>query len=68
MNNKITATLDENGQISLPLEANHFLNLQSYDYLKVEIKSDSIILIPLKAIDEESINQFIHEGILIQTI
>ena len=59
-------TIDENGQILLPLEVNKQLNLQNNDWLKVNIKSDHIVLIPLKSgIDEELLDIIIHEGILI---
>ena len=61
-----TITIDENGQILLPLEVNNKLNLQNNDWLKVNIKSDHVVLIPLKSgIDEELLDIIIHEGILI---
>ena len=59
-------TIDEYGQILLPLEVNQQLNLQNNDWLKVNIKSDHIVLVPPKSgIDEELLDIIIHEGILI---
>jgi bifunctional DNA-binding transcriptional regulator/antitoxin component of YhaV-PrlF toxin-antitoxin module len=62
-----TITIDENGQIILPLELNQYLNLKSFEWLKVKIESDVIILVPPKALDEETIESLIHAGILIDT-
>ena len=59
-------TIDEYGQILLPLEVNQQLNLQNNDWLKVNIKRNYIVLVPLKSgIDEELLDIIIHEGILI---
>jgi antitoxin component of MazEF toxin-antitoxin module len=60
-----TITIDDNSQIILPLELNQYLNLISSEWLKVKIESDVIILIPPKALDEETIESLIHAGILI---
>lgn len=63
---KTLVTIDEFGQILLPLEANRELNLHNDDLLKVSIKSDHIIVAPLTkdAIDKNLIEALIHEGIL----
>lgn len=63
-------TINEHGQILLPLEVSQILNLQNNDVLKVKIESDRVILIPQTAeindnAFEEILEQIIHEGILI---
>jgi len=62
---KATFMINDNGETVLPLEANKYLNLRSYDWLKVKIEADSIIIIPPQALDEEAIEGLIHAGILI---
>lgn len=64
---KTTITIDENGQILLPLEVNQYLNVQNCDWLQVRIQSDGIVIIPPKELDEETIKELIHAGILIDT-
>ena len=61
-----TLTIAEDGQILLPLEVNRQLNLKNNDWLKVSIKSDRIVLIPPREVDEELIAVLIHEGVIIQ--
>ncbi|ACV62543.1 hypothetical protein Dtox_1686 [Desulfofarcimen acetoxidans DSM 771] len=59
-------TIDEYGQIMLPLEVNQQLNLKNNEWIKVNIKSDHILLVPSKpGIDEELLDIIMHEGILI---
>ncbi len=59
-------TIDEFGQILLPLEANQELKLRNDSCLKVSITSDHIVLVPLTkdTIDNNLIEALIHEGIL----
>lgn len=66
----ISITIDDFGQILLPLEVNKQLNLKNGDYLKVSIQSNQIIIAPFKSwfdeeLDEELLKTLIHEGILI---
>lgn len=66
----ISITIDDFGKIVLPLEVNEQLNFKNDDYLKVSIKSNQIVLAPLKfwfdeELDEEMLNTLIHEGILV---
>ena len=63
-----TLTIAEDGQIRLPLEVNQQLNLKNNDWLKVSIKSDHIVLIPPREVDEELIAALIHEGVLIEVL
>ncbi|MDD3888423.1 MAG: AbrB/MazE/SpoVT family DNA-binding domain-containing protein [Syntrophomonadaceae bacterium] len=59
-------TIDEFGQIQIPLEVNQELNLQNNDWLKVSIKSDHIVMVPSRdVLDQELLDALIHEGILI---
>jgi len=57
--------IDEYGQILLPLEVNQQLNLKNNDWVKVNIKSDHILMIPLREADEELIEELIDQGILL---
>jgi len=66
----ISITIDDFGQILLPLEVNKQLNLKNDDYLKVSIQSNQIVIAPFKSwfdeeLDEELLKALIHEGILI---
>jgi len=66
----ISITIDDFGQILLPLEVNKQLNLKNDDYLKVSIQSNQIVIAPFKSwfdeeLDEELLKTLIHEGILI---
>lgn len=66
----ISITIDDFGQILLPLEVNKQLNLKNNDYLKVSIKSDQIVIVPFKSwfddeLDEGLLKTLLHEGILI---
>lgn len=61
--NKIT--INEDGQILIPLATNKSLGLQNRDWLKVNIKEEHIVLTPSREIDVELIEALIHEGILI---
>lgn len=65
MSLKITITIDDTGQIILPLEVNQYLSLRSFDWLKVKLEPDAIVLVPPKALEEETIEDLIHAGILI---
>ncbi|MDD2585889.1 MAG: AbrB/MazE/SpoVT family DNA-binding domain-containing protein [Syntrophomonadaceae bacterium] len=59
-------TIDDDGQIILPLELNKQLDLQNNDWLRVSIKSDHIVLIASKdELDEEVVEDLIRQGILI---
>lgn len=62
-----TITIEENGRIIIPLEVNQYLQLKTYDWLKVQIEPHGIVIIPPKALDEEAIEDLIHAGILIDT-
>jgi len=59
-------SIDQFGQILLPLEANRELNLHNDDWLKVSIKSDHIVIAPQTrdTIDKNLIEALIHEGIV----
>ncbi|ACV62745.1 hypothetical protein Dtox_1904 [Desulfofarcimen acetoxidans DSM 771] len=66
----ISITIDDFGQILLPLEVNKQLNLQNNDSLKVSIKSNQIVITPSKSwldeeLDEGLLKTLLHEGILI---
>jgi bifunctional DNA-binding transcriptional regulator/antitoxin component of YhaV-PrlF toxin-antitoxin module len=65
---KTTITIDENGQILLPLEVNQYLNVQNYDWLQVRIQSDGIVIIPPQELDEEIVQELIRAGILIDIV
>lgn len=61
-----TITINKDGHILLPLEANEKLNLKHNDWIKVQVKLEHIALIPNRSeVDEELIEALIHEGILI---
>ena len=60
-----TIEIDEYGQILLPLEVNQQLNLQNYDWLKVSITTDHILMIPLREADAELIEELIGQGIFL---
>lgn len=61
-----TITIDEFGQIRIPLEVNKELKLQNNDWLKVSVKPDYIVIIPSKnELDEDLLEALKHEGILI---
>ncbi len=60
-------TVDEFGQILIPLEINQKLNLQNNDWLKVSLKSDHIVIVPSRdVLDNELLEDLIREGILIE--
>ncbi|EHQ89082.1 AbrB/MazE/SpoVT family DNA-binding domain-containing protein [Desulfosporosinus youngiae] len=66
----ISVTIDDFGQILLPLEVNKQLNLTNGDYLKVSIQSNQIVIAPFKSWFDEELNEgllkaLLHEGILI---
>jgi AbrB family looped-hinge helix DNA binding protein len=61
-----TITIDENGQIRIPLEVNKELNFHNNEWVKVSVKSDHLVIIPTKdKLDEEYLAALIHDGILI---
>lgn len=58
--------VDKDGQLVLPLEVCKKANLHNNDWLRVKIQPDCMLLIPSRVeIDEEIIEDFIHQGILI---
>jgi|GEM_PF-985731 hypothetical protein len=68
----ISITINDFGQMLLPLEVNKQLNLQNNDYLKVSIQSNLIVITPFKScldqeLDEGLIETLLHEGILIDS-
>jgi bifunctional DNA-binding transcriptional regulator/antitoxin component of YhaV-PrlF toxin-antitoxin module len=66
MSTVTSITIDEFGQIMLPLEVNQELNLQNNDWLKVNIRPDCIVMVPSRdALDTELLDELIREGILI---
>lgn len=67
MMTKATITIDEEfGQIMLPVEVGQKLNLGNFDWLKVNVLSNHMVLsVTREEIDEEFIKALIHEGILI---
>lgn len=66
MDTMVKISIENNGQLSIPLEANEYLNLQHNDWLKVSVQNNCIMLIPPKAeLDEEFIADLIHAGILV---
>ena len=70
MSTIISITIDDFGQILLPLEVNEQLYLRNNDYLKVSIKADQIVIAPFKSglddeLDEGLLVTLLHEGISI---
>jgi len=59
----VTIKIDEYGQILIPLEVNQQLNLQNNDWIKVSLKKDHILMIPLREADAELIEQLIDQGV-----
>lgn len=55
MSLKVTITIDDSSQIILPLEVNQYLSLRKYDWLKVKLEPHAIVLVPPKALEEETI-------------
>ncbi|HWP96480.1 MAG TPA: AbrB/MazE/SpoVT family DNA-binding domain-containing protein [Syntrophomonadaceae bacterium] len=60
-------TIDEEyGQIVLPVEIGQKLNLSKFDWLKVSIQSDQVVIsVARDQLDEELLAALIHEGLLI---
>lgn len=60
-------TIDEEyGQILVPLEIGQKLNLKNFDWLKVNVLTNKIVLsISREEVDDELIEALIHEGIII---
>lgn len=57
---------EEHGQIILPIEIGEKLNLQNFDWLKVHIKTNQVVLcVSNNELDEELLKVLIHEGVLI---
>lgn len=66
----ISITIDDFGQILLPLEVNKQLNLKNDDYLIVSIQSNQIVIAPFKSwvddeLDEGLLKTLLQEGILL---
>lgn len=62
-------TINDDGHIVIPLQLNKRLKLQNNDWLRVSRKSDCTILIPARVeMDEEIVEDLIHQGILIDVI
>lgn len=58
--------IEDDGQILIPVEVNQHLNLKHNDWLRVNIESDYVVIIPPQiGLDEEMLEQLVHEGILI---
>ncbi|HWP96106.1 MAG TPA: AbrB/MazE/SpoVT family DNA-binding domain-containing protein [Syntrophomonadaceae bacterium] len=60
-------TIDEEyGQIMIPVEIGKRLNYKNFDWLKVNILSNRIVIsLPKDEVDEELIKALVHEGVLI---
>ncbi|KGK91270.1 AbrB family transcriptional regulator [Desulfosporosinus sp. HMP52] len=66
----ISMTIDDFGQILLPLEVNKQLNLKNGDCLRVSIQLNQIVIASVRSendedLDEELLKTLLHEGILI---
>jgi hypothetical protein len=65
---KIMATIkiNESGHIEIPLKDDQKSKFKDNDYVKVNVKSDRIVIVPTDhELDEELIKALIHDGIII---
>lgn len=66
----ISITINDFGQILLPLEVNKQLNLKNGDYLKVSIQLNQVVIAPFRSwfndeLDEGLLKALLQEGILL---
>lgn len=56
----------EYGHILLPLHTGQQLNLDDFNWLKVDVKSDHMVLSPFSyGVDDDFLETLINEGVLI---